>query len=533
MNPVPPRTDPRRTARAVETELKLAISPAAAARLRTHPAIRAHARGRPRTTRVVSTYHDTPDRRLARAGVALRVRREGRRWLMTVKGEALPGDAMPVTSRPELEWTIERPEIDTMRLATTPWRALFAKALRKGGLVPVFVTDFVRTSLPLAFPDGTAATLAIDLGHVGAGTRRAPIAEIELELAGGDPCRLVELATRLAADLPVSIEPRSKAERGYALADGIAGEPSRATEVEHADEATARGAIASIVAGCVRQIARNSTGLRDASLRDPEWVHQMRIGVRRLRSCLALADGIVAADALDALRRDTRWALDALGPARDLDVFAQETLPAAMVDLARTGGDATATVAALRSLARRAAARRRAAHAAAVACVSSTRCTRLVLAATAVALSGGTAPEGRSDDPGAEPARRFAARLLDRRARRLARAAARLAEAGPDERHAIRIAAKKLRYAAEFFATLFPRKRSRAYRRALADLQDELGAFNDATVAPRITAALAGPTASATVAVEAWSAARAGASAPRLADAWARFAAVAPFWSRG
>ena len=98
--------------------------------------------------------------------------------------------------------------------------------------------------------------------------------------------------------------------------------------------------------------------------------------------------------------------------------------------------------------------------------------------------------------------------------------------------HALRIAAKKLRYATEFFAPLFPGKRARAYRKALAALQDELGAFNDAAVAPRVAAALAGPTSAATVAIEAWAAGRAGASTRELERAWSAFERTAPFWKR-
>lgn len=522
----------------VEIELKLAIDPAAAAAVRAHPAVRALACGRARIARVDSTYFDTADRRLRRASVALRVRRDGRRWLMTVKGAAPPATETGIASRPEYEWTTGGAGIDAMRLATTPWRALFAKALRKGGLAPAFTTTFARTSVPLAFPDGTTATLAIDVGHIEAGGRAAAratearIAEIELELLEGEPRRLLDLAGELAADLPLAIEPRSKAERGYAIADGVRAEPSRAREIEHAAGATAHAAIAAIAAECVRQIGRNAIGFRARALADPEWIHQMRIGVRRLRSCLALADGVVAPETLERLRGETRWALDTLGPARDLDVFALETLPAALRDLAGSGRGSSAGAEALATLARRASARRRSAHAAAAACVSSPRFTRFVLAASGLALAGAATGDGDANGGPAEPALRFAARLLERRARRLAKAVDRIGRAGVDERHAIRIAAKKLRYATEFFAALFPRKRTRAYRKALALLQDELGAFNDAAVAPRVASVIAGPTAPATVAIEAWSAARAGESARRLDDACRRFASVAPFWKR-
>ncbi len=129
-------------------------------------------------------------------------------------------------------------------------------------------------------------------------------------------------------------------------------------------------------------------------------------------------------------------------------------------------------------------------------------------------------------------AKAFAARVLGRRARRLAKAGAGLARAGADERHEVRIAAKKLRYAAEFFAALFPRKRARSYRDALAGLQQALGEWNDAAVAPRIAAAIAGPAAPSAVAIEAWSAARTGDVAARLDEAWAAFAGARPFWTR-
>jgi len=514
----------------VETELRLAIDPDAADNLRSHPALKGLVTGPARRARVVTTYHDTADRRLRRDGVALRVRRDGRHWKLSIKGAALRGATPGTLARPELEWKADGPTIDLVRLMTTPWRASFAKALRKGKLAPVFSTDVQRTTLPLAFGDGTTATLAIDLGAIAmpdgrATTTEARIAELELELATGDASRLVELATRLAADLPVAIEPRGKAERGYALADGTSPSPSRAREIDHDDDTTAAQALSSVVTECVRQLAANTLGFRGRHLGDPEWVHQMRIGVRRLRSCVALADGMAPAKSLDDLRAQTRWVLDALGPARDLDVFADQTLPAVLADLERAGSDALAWVLQLERGAKR---RRRSADDAALACVSSARFTRFVLAADGVAGALRIATGGEAH----ARARKFAARIIDKRARRLAKAGENLAHASIEARHATRIAAKKLRYATEFFATLFPRRRTKAYRDALAKLQDALGAFNDAAVASRVAGVLAGPTAPATVAIEAWSAARTEYCADAIDTAWARYAKARPFWTR-
>ena len=510
----------------IEVELKLAIDPSAAAALRSHPSVRDAVRGARRTDAIVATYFDTPDRRLQRAGVALRVRRIGCRHVMTVKGSPVEDAASGAVSRPEYEWPVPGGEVDTMRLATTPWCALFAKALRRGPLAPAFVTRFSRTSWPLAFADGTTATLSLDQGEIEARARRTPISEVEIELASGDPARIVDLAERLASDLPLAIEPRSKAERGHALAAGERAAPARARDIALAPRATAGEAIAATIAECVRQIERNAVGLREAGSRDPEWIHQLRIGVRRLRSCLTLARALAPPGSLDALRADTRWVLDALGSARDLDVFADLTLPAALADLERASGTDAPLVDAVRTLARRTAAQRQRADAAARSCVASPRFTRFVLASlrTAGTLRGLEAAKG--------PADRFAAEVIERRARRVAKAGAGLSRAGAEERHALRIASKKLRYATEFFAALFPRKRTRAYRDALEDLQQVLGEWNDTAVAPRIAATIAGPAASAAVAVEALSAARARDMDERLDAVWSRFVSAKPFWTR-
>jgi inorganic triphosphatase YgiF len=104
--------------------------------------------------RVVTTYHDTPTGAAPRRR-ALRVRRRRPHWKLSIKGPPCRRDAWTI-ARPELEWKADGPTIDLVRLMTTPW-ASFAKALRKGKLAPVFSTDVQRTTLPLAFGDGTMA----------------------------------------------------------------------------------------------------------------------------------------------------------------------------------------------------------------------------------------------------------------------------------------------------------------------------------------------------------------------------------------
>ncbi|MEO6564603.1 MAG: CYTH domain-containing protein, partial [Casimicrobiaceae bacterium] len=202
----------------VETELKLAIDPAAAAALSRHPALKALKRGRARNARLVATYFDTVDGDLAAAGIGLRLRRDGKRIVQTVKGPAGSDRTVGMGSRAEYEWPVTSARLDPLRFATTPFRRMLAKAERRG-LAARFITDYVRTSIPLTFPDSTMATLCIDIGEIRTGDGgpmvRKPLHEIELELEAGDPLRLFELARLLAQTLPLSLEPASKAERGY------------------------------------------------------------------------------------------------------------------------------------------------------------------------------------------------------------------------------------------------------------------------------------------------------------------------------
>jgi len=519
----------------VETELKLALDPAAAATLARHPALKALKRGRARNARLVATYFDTVDGDLAAAGIGLRLRREGNHVVQTVKGPAGSDRTVGMGSRAEYEWPVTSARLDPLRFATTPFRRVLGKAEQRG-LAARFVTDYVRTSIPLTFPDSTMATLCIDIGEIrtddGGPLVRAPLHEIELELEAGDPLRLFELAQLLAQTLPLTLEPASKAERGYRLREPATLAPVRAFDADLDKSATASEAFAAIIRACLAQIEGNATGLCGDD--DPEWIHQMRIGVRRLRACLSLGRAAFPAAQLEPLRVELRWLAQSLGPTRDLDVFVTSTLPAFKTALAR-GSGAGPLDGALRSLVARARRQRTLARSAARAAVSSSRFVRLMLAAAALAAqpAGGNATEPAPEfDVRTDSARDFARPLLKRRHRQLLELGHDLAHAQPAARHAARLAAKKLRYATEFFAPLFPRKRTRDYRRALAVLQEELGLWNDAAVAAGLAAAISGAESAVAAAFSGAAAAAGAAREESLTQAWDAFAKVSTFWTR-
>jgi inorganic triphosphatase YgiF len=520
-----------------EIELKLRLPRGEATRLLAHPALRGLKRGRARTEALLTTYYDTASGVLAADGIALRIRRGGRRTVQTLKVTQAGDTGGGLADRIEHEWPLPRgdaePAPDLGLLVGTPIAKRVARATQGAAVEARFTTDFRRTTVPLAFPDGTRAILCVDVGEIrGPAPDRSvvPICEVEVELEDGAPARLFDLALALLDDLPLEVEAASKAERGHALATGANPRPVTAEDVRLADGIDAAGAIGAIVRNCLRQIEANADGLLAGD--DPEWIHQMRVGVRRMRSCLALVRRLVPPAVLGHVDVDLRWLASALAPARDLDVFTLEALPALRDAARHAPPGATAIGPVLAQLAEHAHARLADARRDARAAVASKRFHRLLLASGALATTPRLGvPEGSAEAAMlAQPATTFAASLLARRHRKLRKRLAGIAGMSPAERHEVRILAKRLRYATEFFTPLFSARRARAYRKTLAALQGILGEQNDAAVAAALAAELGNPASPSAALFAGWAAAR-GAAAEKSLDRAAReFARASPFW---
>jgi inorganic triphosphatase YgiF len=521
----------------MELELKLLVAPEHLAKLDRHPALKALRRGAGRKASLLNVYYDTPERDLARAGVALRLRRDGKRWIQTLKAGG--GAAAGLHERDEIEWDLADDSLDIAALGDTPYAALFAKRKVRDRLRPVFTTEFERAARTLAFPDGTLADLALDRGVIRSGRRETPICEAEIELKTGDPARLFTLARAIAHDVPLRLGHASKAERGYAL--GLGAAPPRKARAVHLEESMHAGAaLRRIALACIGQMQANEEGLQAG--RDPEYLHQLRVGLRRLRSCLGLVALATSKESVAPLADELRWLGNALGPARDWDVFMTETFPPLARRFARAEG-----VASFRA---RAARTRRAQDHAAREAVSSPRYVGLLLALgeafardelpgfarpAAPASGADGAPPQERPELGA-PVGRFAAFVLERRDRRVRRRGRDVPTATPEARHRVRIAAKKLRYAAEFFASLYPAKRVARYVTALQDLQDILGALNDATVVDRLLEEVGAGGRPAVAPridglVRGWVAAVAEQELGRFKRAWSEFEDAKPFWT--
>ncbi|GAF75631.1 unnamed protein product, partial [marine sediment metagenome] len=338
---------------------------------------------------------------------------------------------------------------------------------------PRFQTRFWRKTYQLQ-RDATEIELAIDQGEVTAGVLATPICELELELKSGDARALFHLACELAESVPLTMAVKSKAERGFELLDGGDHGVEKAGAIEVSPDKTNAEAFRSIARNGLRQIVANTPAVRDGS---PEALHQMRIGLRRLRAGIALFAKMLAGEDRESIKGALRWVTQELGPARDLDVFMADVL-----EPLRAAHPDNAEVAEVH---RDFTTRREAAYTRAKDAVCSDRFRSALLDLTAWIETGAGADgdNARSGRFAGGPVAAHAAKQLARLHRRVKKRGANLRELTVDERHELRIRAKRLRYATEFFVATFPGKKS-AKRRAeslsaLRDLQDSLGVLHD------------------------------------------------------
>lgn len=446
-----------------EIELKLALPKAALSALRRHPMLQSGEKLGNALT-LVNTYYDTPELTLRAHKVALRTRKQGRRWLQTVKCAAVSSGGL--SSRPEWErdfrGAFDFSDVDD------PGTAQLLESVADT-LVPAFTTHFRRETYRLCPTDGVEILLMVDDGSVDANGRSARICEVELELVSGKADALFALACELAAKIPLMPADRSKAERGYRLFNDTPEAPVRAGKSDIGADQSPIDAFKCLARDCLHQWQGNA--LAAAELEDPEYVHQMRVALRRLRSLVklfapALPDEFVAhwADLL----RDT--ATD-MGDARDFDVFLAEILdpvtpeplmPAELLAPLRARVEAERTAA-------REQARERLTH--------SDQGLRILQFARALHQLGSNALDASADLTG------FAQLQMDA-LRKRARKRFGLAQGpDPDHIHELRVALKQLRYGSEFFQPLFDAGAMKPFLSALRRAQEQLGYLNDVEIA--------------------------------------------------
>jgi triphosphatase len=428
-----------------------------------------------KTSRLHAVYFDTPGHHLRDGAFSLRVRRKGDQYIQTLKHRARGG----LFERDEWETKVPGPDLDIDALADSPAYAILATT----PVSPAFVVE-VERRVHLWSEGDTRIEVSFDTGLTTAEGRSEAIAELELELLEGSPAVLFQLARRLLAEAHLTLLLESKAERGYRLAghDGVAALRAQKTAVSA--ETSGGEAFQLVAREALLQIAGNARLLQRAH--NPDVLHQLRVGLRRMRAGLVVFKDMLDADGLNIARAETKWLAGELSGARDLDVFLQR---AATHDEIEDSPGRAAFVKALHHA-------QAEAYERVLTAISSPRFRALLLTLAEWieigAWSRVSAPRGlRLREASATVIAAESMERLDHRFRKNSRGFKRLDVQG---RHDVRKLGKKLRYATAFFAEAFgehPRRRERLVA-ALKTVQDRLGELNDMAVARVVVAKIVG-----------------------------------------
>ncbi len=455
---------------AEEVELKLALAEDHQARFLRHPLLKQAVEHHVQT--LDNIYYDTADLTLRRRGIALRLRRQGRDWLQTVKlaGTSTAG----LSSRPEWE-TPYAGHFDFTAIDLAPVRDWLQRPRLLARIVPICETRFRRITWRFTATPGSVL-LTLDRGWIVANGRREAISELELELDGAPVQAIFGIARELAQRTSLTPLVLSKAERGYRLHLGTAPAPGKAARLSLDAAMGPFEAFRRIALSCLEHLQKNHHGALHSD--DPEYIHQMRVATRRLRAALRLFAPALPDGFTEPLRQPLAELMMHLGRARDLDVLLTEIASPVL----RTLPDEPR----LPALASDITNRRYAARAQALALLAAPDYGRLLLAALE-----SLHPVAESNEV-AIPLQGFARERLRRLRKKLRGLATAARLDDPQSLHALRIAVKRLRYALEFFAPLARKDALSAVLRRLASVQDTLGQLNDLTNAGALLMECAG-----------------------------------------
>ncbi len=459
---------------AQQIALKLAVAEDRHATLQRHPLL-AKAAAREQQ-HLVSIYYDTGRLALRRAGILLRLRKQGASWQQTIKRQDDSDGGL--TLRPEWQAPYLN-HFDFSHVDDAGLRDWLQRDKLAGRIAAVFESNFRRTVWPLDPAPDTRILAKLDRGWIASNGRRETISELELQLISGSVDSLYVLALELAQTQALPPLLLSKAERGYRLFLDTPPAPVKAGRVPIDAADTPLAAFRLIALDCLAHLQLNHGGAVHSD--DPEYVHQMRVATRRLRAALRMFRPVLPASFAEQLVPPMRGLMQALGQARDLDVLMAEIVAPvakALPDEPRLTDLASAITIRLY------AARSNISHV-----LRQPAYSRLLLTA------GGLLQR----TPFVEPPGTDAPSLLqfaDRRLRSQLKKIQVLADAArvdyPPSLHELRIGIKRLRYAIEFFGPMIPGKSATAAIKRLAGLQEELGQINDLASAGTLLMVCAG-----------------------------------------
>jgi len=477
---------------------------------------------------LISSYFDTEDLRLRRRGFTLRVRQDGDGFVQTVKAEK--GSMQGVMRRGEWTTPIDGPTPDLARLGDPEVREKIGLIV-PGELQPIFTTDVTRHIKKYRInrkgTEKASIEAALDRGEIRCNGVTEPISEIELELLQGSHITLQREAARLHKKLALRFQSLSKAERGFALGLGERPRGEKANPPKLKSDTSVEESLERIMANCVSHWLANHAAVLDGG--DIEGVHQMRVALRRMRSALTIFKDVLPADDLAWLQREAKSLIGALGTARDWDVFDDELLRPVL--------NAHPEDAKLKILQEAVNEERRLAYEHARATLGSPAYLRFILELGAWLEDRGWR-RAETQNGLDKDLINLADEVLRKRHKQVMKLGRNFDDLADEALHELRISLKKLRYATEFFGSLYGRSRTKAYLKSLRQLQDDLGHLNDVAVAESRLADLCSSIASdntgalqmASGTVIGWYSHALAQVRPRIAKDWYAFTEAENFW---
>lgn len=493
-------------AAAVECELKFGVPDEA-----WDPLVRELSGPDTRLLPLHAVYQDVPGGALARAAIALRVRREPAGWIQTLK---TPG----VHSLGRLEDEVALgggddatpPKADLQRHTLPTAQAVLRTALGLGkaeplpAVLPVFEVKVQRRTRRI-MQGRSVIEVALDEGHVQANGRRRTVRELELELVDGNVRDLLAMARKWRERWGLWLSTASKAARGDRLAQGdLYGPPVGAVPPALPGKPRMGPFTAAVLDACLAQVMGNASEVAAGSQAD-DHVHQVRVGLRRLRTALRELPTLagdrkrfepVLVNVFRGLgeRRDRTHVLRTIAPLVEAAGGRPLRVPAGFHDGADPGAlvrGADFQDALLRLLDRAEELRRQ---------------------------------EG-------EPVRRTLREHLKRLHKQVTREGRRFTRLSQDSQHGVRKRLKRLRYLGEFAAPLFPSKAVERYLACLKPAQDALGQYNDEIMAEELYEELVGADPGARFGAE-WLRSRRSGEASKCGKSLRKLEKARPFWKK-
>lgn len=407
---------------------------------------------KPTQRRIHQTCYETPDFRLAALGFSIEETRILRKTEITVRDTNQLWQAPTSAGSFDFSTLIDVPDV--------------AESLQNiaSDLVPIYSMD-IRQRVWTVHIRSAIVEVALKEGTLNCGVTEpktsSGVCELELTLIKGQEAALYGLGRLLSRQVKLHPIPTLLRQRALECYRGDIPKPVKACRIKLDPKNTPQAVFKQVARECLDQLLANETGIFLPS--NVEFIHQARVALRRLRTALRLFSDELPPEFSNKWSKEWREVGEQLGNARNWDVFCSEMLPAIQADL----GDHPEAI----KLAEFAQTQRALAHSETRQWLEGRKYSLILIAFSEAILT--------LDDQSKDRIETFATKSLRKRYKKFCRGAQIAHTLSPEARHEVRIDLKKLRYALDFFDSLYPQKQLQGFLKGLAETQELLGHMND------------------------------------------------------